>query len=437
MRNVFWIGVTAAMLGASASGVTLGGTAGVAMAGDAGEGGALDHARRATKALGRDNAVAAVGFAEAAVAASPHNADYRALLGRSYLRAGRFQSARQALADALTLRPGDGRTALDHALTQIATGDWLAARETLERYADRLALADRGLAAALAGDPAAGVAMLTQAARQPGAGATVRQNLALAYALGGEWRVARVVAAADLSPADLDRRMQDWATFAQPKGAADQVASLLGVTPVADPGQPVALALNTAPAAALADAVAAPEPQERVTAVVPAAEPAPTAQLAAKVTVVFGPRREVVQPIPVERSVALMRSEARPVRVAQGGNWFVQVGAYENAAVARDAWGRMERNFAGHQPHGTNIRRRGGSLYRLSIGGFQRADAINLCVSHRARGGSCFVRRGQGDQVASWARRGGTQLASVGVRLGGGMRGLESGKRVSAVGHSP
>src|SRR3546814_7694581 len=72
-----------------------------------------------------------------------------------------------------------------------------------------------------------------------------RQNLALAYALDGQWAKARTVAAQDVSPADLDRRMENWARLASPEARDMQVASLLGTTPVAgDPGQPQMLALS-------------------------------------------------------------------------------------------------------------------------------------------------------------------------------------------------
>ncbi|NDS27982.1 tetratricopeptide repeat protein, partial [Escherichia coli] len=58
------------------------------------------------------------------MANDPQNAEYRALLGQAYLLAGRFASANQALGDALTLNPGDGRVALNLVLAKIAGGDW-------------------------------------------------------------------------------------------------------------------------------------------------------------------------------------------------------------------------------------------------------------------------------------------------------------------------
>ena len=69
---------------------------------------ARDDAAKASKALGRHDGATAVRFAEQAVAARPQEAAYRALLGQAYLLAGRFGSARTALADSLSLSPGDG-----------------------------------------------------------------------------------------------------------------------------------------------------------------------------------------------------------------------------------------------------------------------------------------------------------------------------------------
>ncbi|KQR83126.1 SPOR domain-containing protein [Sphingomonas sp. Leaf343] len=403
--------------------------AGSATGGDAAKGSPADHARKAGKALDKHRPAAAIDEAEAAVAAAPSVAGYRVLLARSYVQGGRFQSARAAYADALSLSSDDGATALNLALMQIATGDFATARTTLADHADHIALADRGLATALAGDPTGGVTLLTQAARIPGATATVRQNLALALALAGDWTMARAAAAADLSPADVDRRMQEWASFAQPAAASDQVATLLGVNPVADSGQPVPLALSAAPpmtAAVPEGSVSEAEAVEKVVAIVPAAEPLPAPLLA---PVVFGPRKEVVQPLPAAPTMliaadrtpakvsfaAILRQRAAAAPTAGSGDWHVQLGAFGAPGVARDAWGRMTRRFAalaGHTPQGMTFKTGGSDFYRLSIGGFDRTHAVALCTKYRARGGACFVRRSAGDAVAQWLRKPGLQVAA-------------------------
>ena len=410
------------------------------------------EAAAAQVALAQRQIGSAIRHAEAAVANQPQVVSYRMTLGQSYLKAGRFASARDTFADALTLDAGNGKAALHYALAQIATGDWAGARKTLDAHADIIAVGDRGLAIALTGDPATAVELLSAAARAPEADATLRQNFALSLALAGRWREARSVVAVDLAPVDADKRILEWANFAQPKSASDQVASLLGVTPSIDPGRPVALALNAPQSASSAMAAAAPidtympgksaAPVE-VAAAPAAAEPAAVEVAAASTTqaapvgpsiagVVFAERNEVVQAIPVSapdargmrKSVATRVAAAKlaPVktapaavqpRVAAKGNFYVQLGAYENAGVAHDAWGRVTRRnaaFGGHMPQGMNVTTAGKTFYRLSVGGFARPDAVALCAEYRAKGGSCFVRAGAGDQVAMWAK--GRELAS-------------------------
>lgn len=449
------LGLSVLLLGGTAVGVT---GAGIAVASARDQNRTEQHARQeaaiAQKWLGTGRYDLATRHAEAAVGFAPQAAGYRMLLGQSYLKGGRFASARDAFADALTLDPRNGRAALHFALAQIATGDWAGARKTVDDHADTIAVADRGLAMALAGDPAAAVALLQPAARLPDSDAKLRQNLALSLALAGQWQAAKTVIAIDVAPDQVDRRIMEWAKFAQPKSASDQIAALLGVTPAVDPGQPVALALNgavqaDAPVAAVAkadpiDAYMPGKPAEAVVAPADAtpalvAEPAPMAVAPIEVAaarptgqVVFGERHEVVQPIPaaadarparlpVRRSAMVVRTPvavvAAPVasmaHTAAKGNFYVQLGAYESAGVAHDAWTRAGRRFAGltsHMPQGMSVSTAGKTFYRLSVGGFARGDAVSLCGTYRASGGTCFVRAGAGDQVAMWAK--GRELAS-------------------------
>ncbi|KQM66960.1 MULTISPECIES: SPOR domain-containing protein [unclassified Sphingomonas] len=420
------IGLATAMLGGS---LVLVGSGTVAVA-SAEDGAARKFATKALKALGKQRATEAVMLAEQAVALSPRDAAYRTLLGRAYLAAGRFASAAQAFTDVLALNPADARAALNLALAQTATGEWVAARETLTAHAARISPADRGLALALAGDPAGGIALLSEAARDPAATATVRQNLALALALDGRWVDARTVASVDMAPAQVDQRLMEWASFARPEHAAQQVAALLGVTPsAADRGQPVQLALVepvTGATVALARADPVPEVPAAVVAVAPVgntpvvpAVPAPVELAAvARPAITFAPRREIVQALPgnyreqqVVRMAARVRPTAQPVRIATvttaKGDYYVQLGAFDNAGVARNAWRRMSRavpRLAALSPQGMQASVRGASFYRLSVGGLARTDATSLCGSIRAKGDRCFVRTHAGEQLASWAR---------------------------------
>ncbi|MGU3390886.1 SPOR domain-containing protein [Sphingomonas sp. M1A8_2b] len=390
---------------------------------------AAGDAGRAQTALASRNGAAAVGYAERAVALMPQSAGYRLLLGQSYLQAGRFTSAAHAFADTLQLSPANGKAALNLALSQIATGDWQTARRTLEANAAIIPASDRGLAMSLAGDTAGGIAVLTEVARSPQTSAKVRQNLALSLALAGQWQSARVAAAADMAPGDVDARLEQWAAFAQPAKASDQVASLLGVHAAADAGQPVALALNT-PSSAATDAQALASVDPTVVAAPFADAATAPASAAGHSKVTFGPSREVAQALPpmmlrpgggpikvaASRGMMMAAAPARPsVEGRAPGDWYVQLGAFESAGVARDAWGRASRRFtalAKHAPNGMTFKTGGEDYYRLSVGGFSRASANAVCRQYRAKGGNCFVRRGAGDAMAKWVRTAGTQMAS-------------------------
>lgn len=475
--------------GALASIALLGGTAmetGRAVANRVGSGAddrAADKAAdKAAQALKRDKADEAIRYAETAVSLMPGEGSYRALLGRAYLASGRFESARTALIDSLSLDGANGSAALNLSLAQIATGDWAGARATLDAHQDTIAVRDRGLALALAGDPDGAVDVLQAAVREADADATTRQNLALALALAGRWAESKVVAAVDVAPNELNNRMMQWLAFAQPQGAADQVAALLGVTPVLDQGLPTGLALAPHPGVGVAagdpvdrfmpgtpgdapvETAAATEPEEVVVAAATAAAPepadstAPEPELVAAAVeaskaeaapvrshVIFAARQEVVQPIPMalvrkpapvtavsktnvpamlaalpasgpERSV---RKPGRPtqagaqvaaaaVKAPANGSWYVQLGAFDNAAVAQARWAVLSRSvgvLAGHQPHGAQAKVNGASYYRLSVGGFARQDAVEMCGALRRVGGRCFVRQDAGDQVAAWLKQ--------------------------------
>lgn len=403
---------------------------------------AASQAGKARRAIAKRDAVKAVRYAEGAVSFAPMSAEYRALLGQAYLLAGRFTSAKQALTDALTLDAADPRIALNLALSEIAIGDWSGARGTLEAHPE-IAPSDRGLAFALAGDPMKAIDILGPAAREPDASAKTRQNLALSLALAGRWQEAKTIAAIDLAPDQVDQRIMQWAAFARPSNAYDQVASLLGVTAIEDAGQPTRLALAMPdPQVQVAAAEPASEPVNALDAYMPGVpasadtivaendvrvpsldaepEPEPTQVAGTGPQIVFGPREEIVQPIPTPTrrpTPAPVAVAARDSTVAMPakGSFYVQLGAYSSPGVARDAWRRVSVRVPAvgrHTPQSARVTTKAGSFFRLSVGGFARNDADALCGTVKAKGGACFVRAGAGDQVASWARRTDTEVAS-------------------------
>ena len=358
-------------------------------------------ATRALAALNSNDIPMAIDLGERAVAKSPQDAGFRALLGNAYFAGGRFASAESAYKDSLTIYSNQPRVILKLALVQIALGKQGEALTFLAAAQSVLDPADYGLALALAGNPAEAIPVLDAAARRPGADSRVRQNLALAHALAGDWNDARTIAAQDVPVDQLDARIQQWMQLAKPGKPADQIASLVGVTPVAvDQGQPVRLALRTtdtrlaeaapatmpAPAqvAQVAQPMPVPQPQvalsvpppvappvpsfvEAVAALapspqfIPAVAPTPERKLAPKPVVA-----EASSPAPVTMAmiaaaspeapsalVAFMARKAPPaakpakVRHAAAraprpqlrhGDSVMQLGAYRSAAAVSQAW---------------------------------------------------------------------------------------------------
>ncbi|MGQ0588474.1 MAG: tetratricopeptide repeat protein [Sphingosinicella sp.] len=403
---------------------------------------------------------------EQAVALSPRDAGYRLLLADVYLKQGRFESARATYGDVLELDPSNQRAGLSFSLMQIALDRPQAAIAQLDTLAGRASAADVGLAMALAGAPERAIEILEPAARSPSATPRIRQNLALAHALAGDWRRARAIASQDLSPADVGPRLEQWAAFARPGAAANQVAALLGVSPVADPGQPVALALSRpAPApvqvaAVEAPVVAAPEAAAPVQAAavgpdtdwgLPAAAPIQVAAAEAPASyapvsytpVSYAPASDVPPaPAPTEEEVqaaiaaramnrpapsvmrtaavslpaapVFRRAAARPVAAAapevrMGDSQFVvQLGAFSNEGNAEAAWVEFQQRYGltPYAPLAATIEMDGRTLHRVAIAGFaSHEDAQSLCGSLRARGGECFVRSSAGDASVRWAAR--------------------------------
>ncbi len=202
---------------------------------------------KAQSALEKGKADKAISHAEAAVLAEPRNSSFRALLGASYLEAGRFEAAATSFGDAIELGDNDPRTVLSYALAKTALGDSSSAIEMLSDWEGAIDPADLGLAYSLAGKPERGIHILVNALRSGQNSAKVRQNLAYSYALSGNWRGARVMASEDVPADQIDARLSDWAATAKPEDVMVRVATLLQVSPSNAGGQPNHLALANFP----------------------------------------------------------------------------------------------------------------------------------------------------------------------------------------------
>ena len=424
-------------------------------------------ATRAQAALAANDLATALTLAESAVEYRPQDPTFRALLGNIYLASGRFSSAESAYRDSVSLAPAQPNVVLKLALVQITLGKNGEASGLLAAAQSMLNPSDLGLALALAGRPDQAVQVLEPAARALGADSRTRQNLALAYALAGDWQSSRTIAAQDLPADQLDGRIDQWMALAKPGRTGAQVAAFIGVTPAAiDPGVPTRLALNptteptrvaeaapvapapapvaNAPVAVAPVAVAAPVAEVPIPysapASVAAAAPAPVeAPRVAEAPVHVAPAEADVlavapravpaakpAPVPVKSAglraprpaltpAAVRLSQSLPeIRQAsmprQGGSRaVVQLGAYSSRNSISVAWDRIAGKYGAlkdYTPVTARYDSARGTVYRLSVKGFASdRQAIALCAELKRKGGKCFVRAASGDAPVRFASR--------------------------------
>jgi Flp pilus assembly protein TadD len=402
-------------------------------------------ATRALMALNANDSATAIDFAERAVEKTPDDAGFRAILGNAYFKAGRFASAEAAYKDSLTIYSNQPQVILKLALVETALGKNDQAVAFLDAGRQVLDASNYGLALALAGRPSDAIPVLESAARQPGADATVRQNLALAHGLAGDWTEARTIAAQDVPGDKLDARIQQWMQIASFKGSSDQVAALVGVTPSpTDRGEPVRIALRksdtmVAQAASNSKAAPAAKPAEAVVAAVPAPTPAPAQKFVEAVAPAPELPKPSVQPViaeaPLPTPVAMIAAaakevstaaasevsavvkafmpkkapEARPAkprRVAQRhvgpGDSVMQIASYRSPQQVTAGWNHLTQRYPAlraYLPLRARFDSPNGTYWRLSIQGFSnQREAMARCQELKGRGGHCFVRGFAGDK---------------------------------------
>ncbi|QTD56365.1 SPOR domain-containing protein [Parasphingorhabdus cellanae] len=409
------------------------------------------YAKKAEKAMAKGKIQDAIVYAERSVAGVGNDPETRALLGQSYLAAGRFYSAERSFLDAMELGKNDARTVLSLSLAQLGQGKANKAKQLIETNRQFIPTADYGLALALTGDSKAAIAILENAIRSNNVTGRTRQNLGLAYALDGRWKEAKLMAMQDMTPATLDNRMMQWAQMARPGAYDVRVASLLNVKPIAnDPGQPVRLALNAAPAMpVVAEATPAQDYSREVASFdrdipLPAVGAAPAADsevdFMAKennvtVTKVAIPaskpaeKAKAVKPVPAapEKTFIVESSDApapaakavpattaaeqviaavKPVlqkvaftpraRSISNGKHLVQLGVFSSPENVKRAWGILSsqnKDLASFQYASSTIQRNGKTLYRLAAMGFgNEQSAKDMCSGIKSKGGACIVR---------------------------------------------
>ncbi|KRA82659.1 hypothetical protein ASD76_00750 [Altererythrobacter sp. Root672] len=370
----------------------------------------------AQEALAQGKQDKAITHAEAAVLAEPRNAEFRATLASAYLDAGRFDSAAATFSDAMELGNGSPRVVLGRALALAGAGKHAEAAELLNKHEGDIATADLGLALAISGQQQRGIMLMSNAIRRGENTAKMRQNLAYSYALGGQWREARLMAQQDVPADKVGDRMAEWAMMAQPEAWQQRVATLLDVPAgVRDTGQPAQLALANNPAIEQLFAEAA----------VPTAEPAftefaePSGELPALASIdpsagIERIERPTLQPVSAAPAVAPVvqvaqvapraapqpsarRAPARAVAASAqqaNGTHRVQLGSFLSEASARRAWNIYARKYpelSGHQMVISEAVVRGKHYWRVSAAGFAKSSSTAMCGRVKASGNTCFA----------------------------------------------
>ena len=380
---------------------------------------ASNSAGQAEVALAKGKADKAVSHAEAAVLASPRDAYTRTLLGNAYLEAGRLASATTTFQDAIALGDNSARTVISLSLAQIGMGDRAAAIYTLESHEAAIDPADFGLAIALAGQPQRGVHILANSLRAGNNTAKVRQNLAYAYAMSGQWREASLMVAEDVPADKVGERMAEWGSIAHPELYRTRVATLLNVDIVADPGQPTMLALSNNPSVEMLAAEntapvveETPEPEfayveelpaiqshpiERVTLdsepeYVP--EPTVVASAQARPAAAVKPATPEVAPARVSNPASSKSSSPAPSLSLARGDYNIQLGSYFSMADAEQGWSKFQTMYpelADAERVISKARVNGKIYYRVAAVGYAKDSARSMCSSVKRKGGGCIA----------------------------------------------
>ena len=393
---------------------------------------AFQWAKKAEQAIAKGKNDRALQLAELSVEAEPQNRDYRARLARIYRAKGRFVSAERTLMDVMELGQVDPRTVISLALCRIAQGNTESAISLIDANRSILPVSDYGLTLALAGRSGEAIGILTDAVRTDSASSRTRQNLALAYALDGRWRDARVMASQDMAQDDVNQRIAEWAQFAQPGAHTLRVAGLLKVRPdMSDMGQPVRLALNGAAPAALAmmdmapvapafDSLSSDSQAVELAAIEPKLVPESAGFVAVETAAQMAPAEPKIDAplirasvVPVKLAMADVPA-SKPVSV--GGSYLVQVGAFSSTASAQAAWNKYSAKFGalrGYKSASSTVTVNGRKLTRLAAVGFENAGRAGaVCKQIKSQGGACFVVPNKGSQSIRMAQTSGSKVAA-------------------------
>lgn len=395
-------------------------------------------AKKAEQAIAKGKTDRALTFAELAVEADMQNREYRGLLARIYMSQGRFVAAERTLMDVMELGQVDPRTVISLSLARIAQGNVDSAISLVEANRSIVPVSDYALTLALAGRAGDAIVILTDAIRTDNATARTRQNLALAYALDGRWREARVMASQDMAQTQVNDRIAEWAQFARPEAYTMRVAGLLKVRPnMGDTGQPVRLALNSVAPVGLAQAEIPAPPMEFAAPAVELAAvgPAPVADSAGFAAVETVVKIAEAAPVAPVFEAPLIKAAEGPAKTASvapvklaladvpvskpaavSGTHLVQLGAFSSAANAQAAWNKLRKRYGvlnSFESASSTVTVNGKKLIRVAASGFGNAStAYAACQQIKSQGGVCFVRNSGGGAPVRMAQASGRRVAA-------------------------
>jgi SPOR domain len=154
-----------------------------------------------------------------------------------------------------------------------------------------------------------------------------------------------------------------------------------------------AVAAKPAPAAATPAAAVEPVPAEAATAPKPASKPQPSATPA---SVAVAPSRPSDQPVDVVGEVKPDKVAALSANAGAAGEWAMQIASQPSEAAAQSSYQDLLRKYGnvlnGHPANVVKAEIAGkGTFWRVRVPAPTRNDAIALCESYKAAGGSCFV----------------------------------------------
>jgi len=257
------------------------------------------------------------------------------------------------------------------------------------------------LSLAMSGDSGPAVKLLQPLASEPGASKKLRHDLAAVLAMGGNRAEAERILRADLTPAEIQQALADYAA-ARSGGGPPPVSATPPAYVPAPAGTPPRAAAPAPPRASAqarvpAPAAAAASPRVSAQAAAPprsAATPPPYEPAQASVP----PPASATPPPRVSAQAAAPppASATSPRASAAMDGVQVQFTATPSENAAQAEWQRLKERMpdllAGREPMFIKVVNASQTFWRVRTDGFATvADAHAFCARVRAAGGACMV----------------------------------------------